>query len=162
MGEIIVPKKNIVVCFLHSETHIWLGERKTGPWVGKWNGPGGKIEPGEYPEQAQQREAFEEIGVEIALKDLQLCGVFRTRRSDIAGSDRILFLFAASRWYGEPHETREMKPHLAPRSELDFYYKKMLPGDEKLIPPILAGERRMSGIIVRKDDEGTLDKLEIY
>ncbi len=41
---------------------------------GTWVAPGGMIEPGETPEQAVFRDAKEEIGCEVTIK--QLVGVF--------------------------------------------------------------------------------------
>ncbi|MEO5953575.1 MAG: (deoxy)nucleoside triphosphate pyrophosphohydrolase [Chloroflexia bacterium] len=44
---------------------ILIGQRKRNDWHGlKWEFPGGKIEPGEAPEQALARELREELGIE--------------------------------------------------------------------------------------------------
>lgn len=38
--------------------------KKRGFGVGKWNGSGGKIQPGETPEDTAVREVKEEIGID--------------------------------------------------------------------------------------------------
>ncbi|MFN8684747.1 MAG: (deoxy)nucleoside triphosphate pyrophosphohydrolase [Acidobacteriota bacterium] len=50
---------------------ILIGQRKRNDWHGlKWEFPGGKIEPGEEPEQALARELREELGIEAIVGGL--------------------------------------------------------------------------------------------
>ena len=57
------PKERGTLCFVLREGQILLIEKKRGLEAGKVNGPGGRIEPGETPEQAAIRETQEEIGI---------------------------------------------------------------------------------------------------
>ena len=45
------------------------------PNAGKWNGPGGKIDPGESPRQAAVRELREETGLVVTPADASFAGV---------------------------------------------------------------------------------------
>jgi 8-oxo-dGTP diphosphatase len=53
------------LCFNEADTKLLLIQKKHGPenLLGKWNGVGGKVEPGEQPSAAMTREFQEETGV---------------------------------------------------------------------------------------------------
>ena len=48
-----------------SEGQVLLVEKSRGPYIGKWDLPGGKIEFGESPDTTLIREILEETGLEI-------------------------------------------------------------------------------------------------
>jgi len=59
----------IVSCaVIEKDGKILIARRKSGDQMaGKWEFPGGTIEPGETPEQCLKRELLEELGVEIGI-----------------------------------------------------------------------------------------------
>src|SRR5688572_9556980 len=57
----------VVAAVLEREGRVLICQRKAGQWHAfKWEFPGGKVEPGESPEQAVRRELDEELGISDA------------------------------------------------------------------------------------------------
>ena len=71
--------------------------------LGKWNGLGGKFEPGESPEECVIREVHEESGLE--LRQPRLCGLLTF--TGFKGNDWYVFVFTASEFSGELKENEE-------------------------------------------------------
>lgn len=60
-----------VICdSLENTTKIFAIARGYGEFKGKWEFPGGKVEPGETPQQALVREIQEELAVKIEVGEL--------------------------------------------------------------------------------------------
>ena len=66
---------NVVAAIIHdSQGKIFATQRGYGEWKDWWEFPGGKIEPGEEPEEALKREIREELATEICIEEF-LCTV---------------------------------------------------------------------------------------
>ena len=60
----------VVAAVIRSEDKIFATARGYGEFKGQWEFPGGKIEPGETPQEALVREIPEELDVKIKVGDL--------------------------------------------------------------------------------------------
>jgi len=60
----------VVAAVIHKDGKILATQRGYGDYKDSWEFPGGKIEPGETPQQALKREIEEELGVEINVGEL--------------------------------------------------------------------------------------------
>lgn len=55
----------VVAALIVHDKRIFATQRGYGDWKGYWEFPGGKVEPGETPEAALEREIREELATEI-------------------------------------------------------------------------------------------------
>lgn len=58
---------HVVAAVICEKERIFATQRGYGAWKDYWEFPGGKIEPGETPEEALSREILEELDTEIAV-----------------------------------------------------------------------------------------------
>lgn len=110
----------VVAALIEREGRILIAQR--GPedrWAGKWEFPGGKMEPGETPEQALARELDEELGIQATIGEMVESYLFA-----YPGRDPLeLIFFRVRTFLGEP-ENRIFgalawaEPHRLP--EFDF------------------------------------------
>lgn len=60
----------VVAAVIEKDGRVLLAKRRQGDILaGKWEFPGGKIDPGETPEEALKRELQEELGIETEVGD---------------------------------------------------------------------------------------------
>ena len=57
----------VVAAIIRKDDKIFATQRGYGEWKDWWEFPGGKIEPGESPEEALQREIREELAIDITI-----------------------------------------------------------------------------------------------
>ena len=60
----------VVAAIIIKEGKLFATQRGYGEWKDWWEFPGGKIEPGELPEDALKREIREELATEIEVGEL--------------------------------------------------------------------------------------------
>ncbi len=61
---------NVVAAIIRDGSRIFATQRGYGEYKDGWEFPGGKIEPGETPQQALVREIKEELDIDILVGDL--------------------------------------------------------------------------------------------
>lgn len=61
---------HVVAAVLEHDGRIFATQRGYGEFKGYWEFPGGKIEPGETPQQALRREIREELATTVAVGPL--------------------------------------------------------------------------------------------
>lgn len=61
---------NVVAAIIIRDGKLFATQRGYGEWKDWWEFPGGKIEPGELPEDALKREIREELATEIEVGEL--------------------------------------------------------------------------------------------
>ena len=59
----------VVGAVIVEDGRVYCTQRDRGALAGKWEFPGGKLEPGESPEQGLGREIEEELGCQVAVGD---------------------------------------------------------------------------------------------
>ena len=124
--------------FVIRDGKILLINKKTGLGKGKINGPGGKVEAGESPQDCAIRECQEEL--KITVSDLQYCGQHRFQFVD--GYSIHVWVYVTSEFEGIPTETIEAKPLWVSLDSIP--YDQMWEDDRIWIPMMLRGERFQS------------------
>lgn len=124
------------LCYIQHDGHtlmIHRVKRADDIHLGKWNGLGGKFEPGESPEQCVTREVREESGFEI--KDPRLCGLLMFPA--FKGEDWYIFVFTVKDFSGELIENEEGYLEWIPDAELEAL--PLWPSDLIFLPWIRQG-----------------------
>ena len=139
------PTNTAVLTFIRRDGQLLLILKKRGLGRGKFNAPGGKLDPGETPEQAAVRETREEVG-------LTPSGLCPTGILDFAFTDSYSLrchVFTASAYTGSLTETDEAAPFWCP--ENDIPYGKMWSDDRLWIPLMLESKSFRAAFVFDAD-----------
>ncbi len=124
------------VCLIKKGEEVLFIMPSRGDSKGRWNLPGGKIEPGETPEDCAIREGHEETGLKI--NEVTKHGIIDCYVEG-KGLFYRLHIFSANSFSGEPRATEEGELKWFQVSELPF--SKMWPSDIIWIPLVLEGKK---------------------
>lgn len=118
----------VVACALvDAQGRVLLQKRPAGkPMAGLWEFPGGKVEPGETPEEALAREIAEELGVMV---EAPTAAAFAS--APLGERHLVLLLYVCRRWTGSLLATEGQALQWA--SIADMRKLCMPPADEPLI-----------------------------
>lgn len=140
-------KKLMTLVLVHQHPKVLLGMKKRGFGAGRWNGFGGKVQPGETIEQAAAREMEEEAGIKVAKLEK-----FGRLDFEFQGNPEVLemHMFKTSDYSGEPREGEEMKPQWYEASAIPL--DQMWPDDKHWFPLFLAGKKFTGKFLFGKGD----------
>ncbi|XP_022706398.1 7,8-dihydro-8-oxoguanine triphosphatase-like isoform X2 [Varroa jacobsoni] len=129
-------RKLYTLFLVRKRDKVLLGMKKRGFGAGKWNGFGGKVDPGETIDQAAIRELKEESGLEVATFHK-----FAVITFEFVEGDHIMegHIYTSNEPVGEPVETEEMLPQWYPINKVPF--DKMWQDDKFWFPLWESGKR---------------------
>jgi 8-oxo-dGTP diphosphatase len=148
--------KLATLCYVRRDSKTLMVYRNKKPndmHMGKWNGLGGKLEPGESPEECAVREIFEESGLQV--KTLTLKG-FLTFPAFSNDEDWYAFVYLVSDFTGNLISSPEGELRWIEDSEL---LKLNLWAGDRIFLPLLERPGIFSGKFVYID--GNLIEHEV-
>ena len=119
----------VTAAIIIQDGKVFATQRGYGDWKGWWEFPGGKMEPGETPQDALRREIQEELDAEI-----EIGGLLDTVEWDYPAFHLTMHCFLCTLI----SESMHLNEHedAAWLSAETLYSVKWLPADEGLIPKI--------------------------
>lgn len=140
---------SVTLLYMVKDNQILLAMKKRGFGADRFNGVGGKIEPGESIEQALIRETKEEIDV-IPTKFHQVAEITFDEYFKGVPTNMHVHAFFATEWIGEPTESEEMRPEWFSKDNLP--YDNMWPSDKYWLHLVLKGKLIRANIKSDKSD----------
>ena len=145
--------KHCTLVLLHRDDEILLAMKKRGFGANRWNGVGGKIEPGETVEQALVRETQEEISVTPVSFEKVAYHDFVMDVDSNAPWHMFVHVYMCDSWEGEPTESEEMAPQWY--KVKDIPYDDMWQDDIVWLPQVLKGKKLDCRFTFNHDDTMT-------
>lgn len=143
--------QHATLCYPVEDDRVLLIEKKRGVGEGFYNGPGGKVEPGETPREAVVREVREETGLRV--RDPEKLGELEFFFDD----DPFMFVhvFRATDFSGRPEESPEARPEWFEIEAVP--YDEMWPDDRYWLPELFDGETFSGSLHFDADGDELLD-----
>ncbi|MDP2812098.1 MAG: 8-oxo-dGTP diphosphatase [bacterium] len=141
--------KILTLTFIEKDKQILLGLKKRGFGMGKYNGFGGKVEPGETIEEGAKREVFEESNLNV--DNLKKFAVINFSWQSKKNPDMEVYLFKTNNFSGTLEESEEMKPIWFDQEKIPF--KKMWDGDNYWFPYFLNNKNFQAKFIFDDKDK---------
>lgn len=142
------------LCLVRQPDQLLLGFKKRGFGAGRWNGFGGKVEPGETIVAAASRELTEETT--LTATNFEHRATLGFTFADGTNS-RTVYVFMVTDVIGTPQETPEMIPRWFNLTDIPF--TDMWAADRYWLPRLLRGQL-LSGD-VRFIDQQTLQHVAL-
>ena len=149
--------KSTTLCYIEKDEKflmLYRNKKKNDMNEGKWLGIGGKIEPGESPDECCVREVFEETG--IKLNSYHFYGVIKFRATTYEDEDMYLYSSTDFELPNELPECNEGELRWVPKSKLMDL--PMWEGDKAFIQDILAGIDKIEMTLRYIGEECTIEK----
>lgn len=141
--------RQVTLCFLVNDDEILLAMKKRGFGKDRWNGVGGKPDPGETIGQTAIRETREEICV--TPKNIELRAILDFYSPHKPEWNQRVVVYFSENWEGEPVETEEMLPKWYKKDQIPF--DSMWPDDKLWLPKILSGSKLKAEFMFGENDD---------
>jgi 8-oxo-dGTP diphosphatase len=143
-----------IVCAIIREGRILLQRKTAGRFgEGKWNGPGGKLGPGETPDECARREVREETG--LCVHSLRLHAALRHYFGKVDEPDWIVYQFSTTEFEGKPKDSDEGELRWFPVDEIPYH--EMWQDDEHWLPLLLEGRDFAGDFYFNEDGSELID-----
>lgn len=148
------PKKPIpiVVACLLADDEILLLKRNKHPFINQWSLPGGKIDAGEFTDQAVRREIIEETG--ILIQALSYKGLVSELVCD--GEINLIYHHLVHVFSSEVHKSIR---RLSPEGELAWFALDQL---ERLKDEMVVSDYHIIKEMLVKNRPGLYNSLVVY
>ena len=141
------------LCYIEKDNKILLmyrNKKENDLNEGKWIGVGGKVEPGETPEECVKRETFEETG--LILNSVHFYGIIHFRNDRYEAEE--MYLYSSDDFSRELLENcAEGELRWVPKEEILSY--PTWEGDRYFLTRMLEGEQEIELTLVYENDKLT-------